>query len=123
MYYSGINSIVGTDAETQKNAPVERFHQLCLPSAAQTRGLSLCFYSFANVLLIIHRLYVWQLFEDVSRENSQLQSQLQDTQRIISQTRMDLEKATQVTHNVLEITVCCIDLFYVLSLTLRSSCK
>ena len=40
---------------------------------------------------------VCQLFEDVSRENSQLQSQLQDTQRIISQTRLDLEKATQVT--------------------------
>ncbi|XP_054475730.1 protein phosphatase 1 regulatory subunit 12A isoform X2 [Anoplopoma fimbria] len=36
-----------------------------------------------------------KLFEDVSRENSQLQSQLQDTQRIISQTRLDLEKATQ----------------------------
>ncbi|XP_029289819.1 protein phosphatase 1 regulatory subunit 12A isoform X3 [Cottoperca gobio] len=36
-----------------------------------------------------------KLFEEVSRENSQLQSQLQDTQRIISQTRMDLEKATQ----------------------------
>ncbi|XP_056272356.1 protein phosphatase 1 regulatory subunit 12A isoform X2 [Pseudoliparis swirei] len=36
-----------------------------------------------------------KLFEDVSIENSQLQSQLQDTQRIISQTRLDLEKATQ----------------------------
>ncbi|XP_032379573.1 protein phosphatase 1 regulatory subunit 12A isoform X5 [Etheostoma spectabile] len=36
-----------------------------------------------------------KLFEEVSRENSQLQSQLQDTQRIISQTRLDLEKATQ----------------------------
>ncbi|XP_026220734.1 protein phosphatase 1 regulatory subunit 12A isoform X2 [Anabas testudineus] len=36
-----------------------------------------------------------KLFEDVSRENSQLQSQLHDTQRIISQTRLDLEKATQ----------------------------
>ncbi|KAM6937402.1 protein phosphatase 1 regulatory subunit 12A isoform 4-T4 [Xenentodon cancila] len=36
-----------------------------------------------------------KLFEDVSRENSQLQSQLQDTQRIVSQTRLDLEKATQ----------------------------
>ncbi|XP_056137537.1 protein phosphatase 1 regulatory subunit 12A isoform X3 [Lampris incognitus] len=36
-----------------------------------------------------------KLFEDVSRENSQLQSQLQDTQRIVSQTRIDLEKATQ----------------------------
>ncbi|XP_068578657.1 protein phosphatase 1 regulatory subunit 12A isoform X2 [Cebidichthys violaceus] len=36
-----------------------------------------------------------KLFEDVSRENNQLQSQLQDTQRIISQTRLDLEKATQ----------------------------
>ncbi|XP_074488823.1 protein phosphatase 1 regulatory subunit 12A isoform X8 [Sebastes fasciatus] len=36
-----------------------------------------------------------KMFEDVSRENSQLQSQLQDTQRIISQTRLDLEKATQ----------------------------
>lgn len=37
-----------------------------------------------------------QLFEEVTRENSQLQSQLQDTQRIVSQTRLDLEKATQV---------------------------
>ncbi|KAL7401775.1 hypothetical protein ABVT39_004591 [Epinephelus coioides] len=36
-----------------------------------------------------------KLFEEVSRENSELQSQLQDTQRIISQTRLDLEKATQ----------------------------
>ncbi|XP_059190612.1 protein phosphatase 1 regulatory subunit 12A isoform X1 [Centropristis striata] len=36
-----------------------------------------------------------KLFEEVSRENSQLQSQLQDTQRVISQTRLDLEKATQ----------------------------
>ncbi|KAM4572835.1 protein phosphatase 1 regulatory subunit 12A isoform 3-T3 [Odontesthes bonariensis] len=36
-----------------------------------------------------------KLFEELSRENSQLQSQLQDTQRIISQTRLDLEKATQ----------------------------
>ncbi|XP_061577637.1 protein phosphatase 1 regulatory subunit 12A isoform X3 [Cololabis saira] len=36
-----------------------------------------------------------KLFEDVSRENSQLQSQLQDTQRVVSQTRLDLEKATQ----------------------------
>ncbi|XP_071760873.2 protein phosphatase 1 regulatory subunit 12A isoform X2 [Centroberyx gerrardi] len=36
-----------------------------------------------------------KLFEEVSRENSQLQSQLQDTQRIVSQTRVDLEKATQ----------------------------
>ncbi|XP_047451897.1 protein phosphatase 1 regulatory subunit 12A isoform X2 [Mugil cephalus] len=36
-----------------------------------------------------------KLFEEVSRENSQLQSQLQDTQRVISQTRVDLEKATQ----------------------------
>ncbi|XP_042351937.1 protein phosphatase 1 regulatory subunit 12A isoform X2 [Plectropomus leopardus] len=36
-----------------------------------------------------------KLFEEVSRENSQLQSQLQDTQRIITQTRLDLEKATQ----------------------------
>ncbi|XP_078804796.1 protein phosphatase 1 regulatory subunit 12A isoform X8 [Oryzias latipes] len=36
-----------------------------------------------------------KLFEEVSRENSQLQSQLQDTQRIISQTRLDLDKATQ----------------------------
>lgn len=40
---------------------------------------------------------VCQMFEEVTRENSQLQSQLQDTQRIITQTRMDLEKATQVT--------------------------
>ncbi|XP_028440536.1 protein phosphatase 1 regulatory subunit 12A isoform X2 [Perca flavescens] len=36
-----------------------------------------------------------KLFEEVSRENSQLQSQLQDTQRFISQTRLELEKATQ----------------------------
>ncbi|XP_034032239.1 protein phosphatase 1 regulatory subunit 12A isoform X2 [Thalassophryne amazonica] len=36
-----------------------------------------------------------KLFEDLSRENGQLQSQLQDTQRIVSQTRLDLEKATQ----------------------------
>ncbi|XP_070828187.1 protein phosphatase 1 regulatory subunit 12A isoform X4 [Chaetodon trifascialis] len=36
-----------------------------------------------------------KLFEELSRENSQLQSQLQDTQRIINQTRLDLEKATQ----------------------------
>ncbi|KAG7268122.1 hypothetical protein CRUP_005481 [Coryphaenoides rupestris] len=36
-----------------------------------------------------------QLFDEVSRENSHLQSQLQDTQRIVSQTRVDLEKATQ----------------------------
>ncbi|KAM3609186.1 uncharacterized protein V6R79_010837 [Siganus canaliculatus] len=36
-----------------------------------------------------------KLFEEVSRENSQLQSQLQDTQRIVNQTRLDLEKATQ----------------------------
>ncbi|KAM9375943.1 protein phosphatase 1 regulatory subunit 12A isoform 3-T3 [Pholidichthys leucotaenia] len=36
-----------------------------------------------------------KLFEEVSRENSQLQSQLQDTQRIVAQTRLDLEKATQ----------------------------
>ncbi|XP_029952197.1 protein phosphatase 1 regulatory subunit 12A isoform X2 [Salarias fasciatus] len=36
-----------------------------------------------------------KLFEELSRENSQLQSQLQDTQRIVSQTRLDLEKATQ----------------------------
>lgn len=36
-----------------------------------------------------------KLFEEVSRENSQLQTQLQDTQRIISQTRVELEKATQ----------------------------
>ncbi|XP_029991589.1 protein phosphatase 1 regulatory subunit 12A isoform X2 [Sphaeramia orbicularis] len=36
-----------------------------------------------------------KLFEEVSRENSQLQLQLQDTQRIVNQTRLDLEKATQ----------------------------
>ncbi|XP_072528428.1 protein phosphatase 1 regulatory subunit 12A isoform X2 [Salminus brasiliensis] len=36
-----------------------------------------------------------KLFEDLSRENSQLQSQLQDTQRTVSVTRMELEKATQ----------------------------
>ncbi|CAL1595113.1 unnamed protein product [Knipowitschia caucasica] len=36
-----------------------------------------------------------KLFEELSRENSQLQSQLQDTQRIVNQTRLDLEKAAQ----------------------------
>ncbi|XP_063053309.1 protein phosphatase 1 regulatory subunit 12A isoform X2 [Engraulis encrasicolus] len=36
-----------------------------------------------------------KLFEDLSRENGVLQSQLQDTQRTISQTRLDLDKATQ----------------------------
>nr|XP_046210540.1 LOW QUALITY PROTEIN: protein phosphatase 1 regulatory subunit 12A-like [Oncorhynchus gorbuscha] len=36
-----------------------------------------------------------KLFEMVSRENGQLQSQLQDTQRTVSQTRLDLDKATQ----------------------------
>ncbi|XP_030646834.1 protein phosphatase 1 regulatory subunit 12A [Chanos chanos] len=36
-----------------------------------------------------------KLFEEVSRENGQLQSQLQDTQRIVSLTRVELEKATQ----------------------------
>ncbi|KAF7224289.1 transcript variant X3 [Nothobranchius furzeri] len=36
-----------------------------------------------------------KLFEEVSRENTQLQAQLQDTQRIVSQTRLELEKATQ----------------------------
>ncbi|XP_046890570.1 protein phosphatase 1 regulatory subunit 12A isoform X2 [Hypomesus transpacificus] len=36
-----------------------------------------------------------KLFEDVSRENSQLQCQLQDSQRIVTQTRVDLDKATQ----------------------------
>ncbi|KAJ8402956.1 hypothetical protein AAFF_G00362700 [Aldrovandia affinis] len=36
-----------------------------------------------------------KLFEEVSRENGQLQSQLQDTLRTVSQTRMDLDKATQ----------------------------
>ncbi|XP_028814784.1 protein phosphatase 1 regulatory subunit 12A [Denticeps clupeoides] len=36
-----------------------------------------------------------KLFEELSRVNVQLQSQLQDTQRSITQTRMDLDKATQ----------------------------
>ncbi|XP_036432380.1 protein phosphatase 1 regulatory subunit 12A isoform X3 [Colossoma macropomum] len=36
-----------------------------------------------------------KLFEELSRENSRLQSQLQDTQRTVSMTRMELEKATQ----------------------------
>ncbi|KAI1895647.1 hypothetical protein AGOR_G00108380 [Albula goreensis] len=36
-----------------------------------------------------------KLFEELSRENGQLQSQLQDTLRTVSQTRMDLDKATQ----------------------------
>ncbi|KAM8861153.1 protein phosphatase 1 regulatory subunit 12A [Synchiropus picturatus] len=36
-----------------------------------------------------------KLFEELSRENGQLQSQLQDTQKMVNQTRLDLEKATQ----------------------------
>ncbi|KAJ8352225.1 hypothetical protein SKAU_G00237010 [Synaphobranchus kaupii] len=36
-----------------------------------------------------------KLFEEVSRENGQLQAQLQDTLRTVSQARMDLDKATQ----------------------------
>ncbi|KAJ8251994.1 hypothetical protein COCON_G00213060 [Conger conger] len=36
-----------------------------------------------------------KLFEEVSRENGHLQTQLQDTLRTVSQTRMDLDKATQ----------------------------
>ncbi|XP_066556445.1 protein phosphatase 1 regulatory subunit 12A isoform X2 [Amia ocellicauda] len=36
-----------------------------------------------------------KLFEQLSRENSQLQSQLQDTHRLVSQTRLDLDSATQ----------------------------
>ncbi|XP_017340461.1 protein phosphatase 1 regulatory subunit 12A isoform X1 [Ictalurus punctatus] len=36
-----------------------------------------------------------RLFEKLSRENTQLQSQLQDTLRSVSVTRMELEKATQ----------------------------
>ncbi|KAM6960869.1 protein phosphatase 1 regulatory subunit 12A [Aplochiton taeniatus] len=36
-----------------------------------------------------------KLFEDVSRENNQLQSQLQDTQRTVTQARVDLDKAAQ----------------------------
>uniref|UniRef100_A0A673WSK1 cGMP-dependent protein kinase interacting domain-containing protein n=1 Tax=Salmo trutta TaxID=8032 RepID=A0A673WSK1_SALTR len=36
-----------------------------------------------------------KLFEVVSRENGQLQSQLEGIQRTISQTRLDLDKATQ----------------------------
>ncbi|XP_031420505.1 protein phosphatase 1 regulatory subunit 12A isoform X2 [Clupea harengus] len=36
-----------------------------------------------------------KLFDDLSRENTVLQSQLQDTQRTVTQTRMDLDKATQ----------------------------
>ncbi|XP_076125298.1 protein phosphatase 1 regulatory subunit 12A isoform X2 [Alosa pseudoharengus] len=36
-----------------------------------------------------------KLFEEMSRENGTLQSQLQDTQRTVTQTRMDLDKATQ----------------------------
>ncbi|XP_061773186.1 protein phosphatase 1 regulatory subunit 12A isoform X2 [Nerophis ophidion] len=36
-----------------------------------------------------------KLFEDLTRENSQLQTQLQETQRVVSKTRLDLEKATQ----------------------------
>ncbi|CDR08250.1 unnamed protein product, partial [Oncorhynchus mykiss] len=40
-------------------------------------------------------VFLSQLFEVVSKENGQLQSQLQDTQRTVSQTRLDLDKATQ----------------------------
>ncbi|XP_018619405.2 protein phosphatase 1 regulatory subunit 12A isoform X2 [Scleropages formosus] len=36
-----------------------------------------------------------RMFEEVSLENSRLQSQLQETQRTVSQTRADLDKATQ----------------------------
>ncbi|KAL4642153.1 protein phosphatase 1 regulatory subunit 12A-like isoform X1 [Arapaima gigas] len=36
-----------------------------------------------------------RMFEEVSAENSRLQSQLQETQRTVSQTRADLDKATQ----------------------------
>lgn len=39
---------------------------------------------------------VFQMFEEMSRENRRLQSQLSDTQRTISLTRVELEKATQV---------------------------
>lgn len=54
--------------------------------------------SFTNVSVVyIHSVLACQLFEELSRENGNLQSQLQDTQRIVSQTRLDLEKATQVT--------------------------
>lgn len=55
----------------------------------------ICF-SYLSQLFTAVCVCVCQLFEEVSRENSQLQSQLQDTQRIVSQTRLDLEKATQV---------------------------
>ncbi|KAL2093780.1 hypothetical protein ACEWY4_011092 [Coilia grayii] len=36
-----------------------------------------------------------KLFEELSRENGLLQTQLQDTQRTVNQTRLDLDKATQ----------------------------
>ncbi|KAL6474582.1 hypothetical protein MHYP_G00181430 [Metynnis hypsauchen] len=36
-----------------------------------------------------------KMFEELTRENSRLQSQLHDTKRTISMTRMELEKATQ----------------------------
>lgn len=56
---------------------------------------------FCRDLSVIRCVCVCQLFEEVSRENSQLQAQLQDTQRVVSQTRVELEKATQVkTHFV-----------------------
>ncbi len=46
-------------------------------------------------------VYVFQLFDEMSRENRRLQSQLSDTQRTISLTRVELEKATQVhTHSL-----------------------
>uniref|UniRef100_H3DF77 Protein phosphatase 1 regulatory subunit n=1 Tax=Tetraodon nigroviridis TaxID=99883 RepID=H3DF77_TETNG len=51
-------------------------------------------YPLSQIILLCSLRSV-QLFEEVSRENSQLQSQLQDTQRVVSQTRLELEKATQ----------------------------
>lgn len=63
----------------------------------QTKFAFLISASFTSVCVVCVFTCVSQLFEEVSRENSQLQSQLQDTQRIVTQTRLDLEKATQVT--------------------------
>ena len=62
-------------------------------------GSRVCLFSPSHSLLSLCAVRV-QLFEDVSRENSQLQCQLQDSQRVVTQTRVDLDKATQVTHGL-----------------------
>lgn len=67
---------------------MSRFHKCHSRNMLSITGLSLLLFTITVVC---------QMFEEVTRENSQLQSQLQDTQRIITQTRLELEKATQVT--------------------------